>query len=122
MSLLRAERQLMVLENLVSAANMFLRSVVLSSRKRVCALGEEVLSSMLYVYTQMRPSSVLKEELVKFFYLQICVHHPKGAKTPETGTETTSVYNALYLYCLLIVSCTLGWVWAGCVVILVNLI
>lgn len=94
MSLLRAERQLMVLENLVSAANVFLRSVVLFSRKRVCAVGEEVLLSMLYVYTQMRPSSVLKEELVKFFYIQICVHHPKGAKTPETGTETTAVYNA----------------------------
>ncbi|KAA0701713.1 Serine-protein kinase ATM [Triplophysa tibetana] len=83
----RAEKQLMVLENLVTAANVFLRSVVLSSRKRVCALGEDVLSSMLYVYTQMRPISVLKEELVKFFYLQICVHHPKGAKTPETGAH-----------------------------------
>ncbi|XP_057207149.1 serine-protein kinase ATM isoform X2 [Triplophysa rosa] len=83
----RAEKQLMVLENLVTAANVFLNSVVLSSRKRVCAVGEEVLSSMLYVYTQMRPSSVLKEELVKFFYLQICVHHPKGAKTPETGAH-----------------------------------
>lgn len=93
MLILRAEKQLMVLENLVTAANVFLRSVVLSSRKRVCALGEDVLPSMLYVYTQMRPISVLKEELVKFFYLQICVHHPKGAKTPETGTETTAVYN-----------------------------
>uniref|UniRef100_A0A8C2HE41 non-specific serine/threonine protein kinase n=1 Tax=Cyprinus carpio TaxID=7962 RepID=A0A8C2HE41_CYPCA len=54
-------------------------------RKRVCGLGEEVLSSMLRVYTEMRPSLVLKEELVKFFHLQLCVHHPRGAKTLETG-------------------------------------
>ncbi|XP_077063729.1 serine-protein kinase ATM [Siphateles boraxobius] len=83
----RAERQLMVLENLVSALNVFLRSVLLSCRKRACALGEEVLSAMLYVYTQMRPSSALKEELVRFFQLQLCVHHPKGAKTLETGAH-----------------------------------
>ncbi|CAM4557078.1 unnamed protein product [Leuciscus chuanchicus] len=69
----REERQLMVLENLVSAVNVFLRS--------------EVLSAMLCVYTQMRPSSALKDELVKFFQLQICVHHPKGAKTLETGAH-----------------------------------
>ncbi|XDV31704.1 hypothetical protein PO909_002667, partial [Leuciscus waleckii] len=80
----REERQLMVLENLVSAVNVFLRSVLLSCRRRACALGEEVLSAMLCVYTQMRPSSALKDELVKFFQLQICVHHPKGAKTLET--------------------------------------
>ncbi|XP_067221098.1 serine-protein kinase ATM isoform X2 [Chanodichthys erythropterus] len=83
----REERQPMVLENLVSAVNVFLRSVLLSCRKRVCALGEEVLSAMLCVYTQKRPSSVLKEELVKFFHLQLCVHHPKGAKTLETGAH-----------------------------------
>lgn len=75
----------MVLENLVSAVNVFLRSVLLSCRKRVCGLGEEVLSDMLCVYTGMRPSSVLKEELVKFFQVQLLVHHPKGAKTIETG-------------------------------------
>uniref|UniRef100_A0A8C2EAU1 non-specific serine/threonine protein kinase n=1 Tax=Cyprinus carpio TaxID=7962 RepID=A0A8C2EAU1_CYPCA len=60
-------------------------ALLLSSRKRVCGLGEEVLSSMLRVYTEMRPSLVLKEELVKFFHLQLCVHHPRGAKTLETG-------------------------------------
>lgn len=83
----RAEKQLMVLENLVSAVNVFLRSVLLSCRKRVCGLGEEVLSDMLCVYTGMRPSSVLKEELVKFFQIQLFVHHPKGAKTIETGAQ-----------------------------------
>uniref|UniRef100_A0A8C2EAP5 non-specific serine/threonine protein kinase n=1 Tax=Cyprinus carpio TaxID=7962 RepID=A0A8C2EAP5_CYPCA len=85
MALKRPDGQLMILENLVSAVNVFLRSVLLSSRKRVCGLGEEVLSSMLRVYTEMRPSLVLKEELVKFFHLQLCVHHPRGAKTLETG-------------------------------------
>ncbi|KAL0173769.1 hypothetical protein M9458_029737, partial [Cirrhinus mrigala] len=74
----------MIVENLVSAMNVFLRSVLLSSRKRVCSLGEEILSCMVRVYTVMRPSPALKEELVKFFQLQLCVHHPKGAKTLET--------------------------------------
>uniref|UniRef100_A0A672RVI7 Serine-protein kinase ATM n=1 Tax=Sinocyclocheilus grahami TaxID=75366 RepID=A0A672RVI7_SINGR len=84
-ALKRPDGQLMILENLVSAVNVFLHSVLLSNRKRVCGLGEEVLSSMLRVYTEMRPSLVLKEELVKFFHLQLCVHHPRGAKTLETG-------------------------------------
>uniref|UniRef100_A0A8C2EAK1 non-specific serine/threonine protein kinase n=1 Tax=Cyprinus carpio TaxID=7962 RepID=A0A8C2EAK1_CYPCA len=70
-------------------------------RKRVCGLGEEVLSSMLRVYTEMRPSLVLKEELVKFFHLQLCVHHPRGAKTLETGEcnswqgQLCTLYDAL---------------------------
>uniref|UniRef100_A0A8C1WDE1 non-specific serine/threonine protein kinase n=1 Tax=Cyprinus carpio TaxID=7962 RepID=A0A8C1WDE1_CYPCA len=75
--------------------------LLLSSRKRVCGLGEEVLSSMLRVYTEMRPSLVLKEELVKFFHLQLCVHHPRGAKTLETGEcnswqgQLCTLYDAL---------------------------
>uniref|UniRef100_A0A672RVT5 Serine-protein kinase ATM n=1 Tax=Sinocyclocheilus grahami TaxID=75366 RepID=A0A672RVT5_SINGR len=82
---LKALKRYHLIHNLVSAVNVFLHSVLLSNRKRVCGLGEEVLSSMLRVYTEMRPSLVLKEELVKFFHLQLCVHHPRGAKTLETG-------------------------------------
>lgn len=41
--------------------------------------------SLLYVWAEMRPSVALKEEIVDFFKLQICVHHPKGAKTQDTG-------------------------------------
>uniref|UniRef100_A0AAR2JN69 non-specific serine/threonine protein kinase n=1 Tax=Pygocentrus nattereri TaxID=42514 RepID=A0AAR2JN69_PYGNA len=83
----REERQLTVLEHLISALNVFLRSVAMNCRRRVCRLGEELLPSVLYVWSQKRPSSTLKEEMVEFFNLQLCVHHPKGAKTLETGAH-----------------------------------
>ncbi|CAM9316090.1 unnamed protein product, partial [Lampetra planeri] len=76
-----------VLEHLVSALNIFLRSAAMNYRMRVCRLGEELLSSVLYVWAEMRPSASLKEEIVDFFQLQISVHHPQGAKTQETGAS-----------------------------------
>ncbi|KAJ7995488.1 hypothetical protein DPEC_G00245090 [Dallia pectoralis] len=81
----RHERHLAVVEHLISALNVFLRSAAMNCRMRVCRLGEELLPSVLYVWTQMRPSTTLKEEIVGFFNLQLCVHHPKGAKTQDTG-------------------------------------
>uniref|UniRef100_A0A8C7HIP7 non-specific serine/threonine protein kinase n=1 Tax=Oncorhynchus kisutch TaxID=8019 RepID=A0A8C7HIP7_ONCKI len=81
----RQERHLAVVEHLVSALNVFLRSAAMNCRMRVCRLGEELLPSVLYVWTQMRPSTTLKEEIVEFFNLQLCVHHPKGSKTQDTG-------------------------------------
>ncbi|XP_019903465.2 serine-protein kinase ATM isoform X2 [Esox lucius] len=81
----RHEKHLPVVEHLVSALNVFLRSAAMNCRMRVCRLGEELLPSVLYVWTQMRPSTTLKEEIVDFFNLQLCVHHPKGAKTQDTG-------------------------------------
>ncbi|XP_056296649.1 serine-protein kinase ATM-like isoform X3 [Pseudoliparis swirei] len=83
----RQEKHLTVLEHLVSALNIFLRSVAMNCRMRVCHLGEELLPSLLYVWAEMRPSVALKEEIVEFFNLQICVHHPKGAKTQDTGAH-----------------------------------
>ncbi|KAL7851463.1 hypothetical protein AOLI_G00218190 [Acnodon oligacanthus] len=83
----REERQLTVLEHLISALNIFLRSVAMNCRRRVCRLGEELLPSVLYVWSQKRPNSTLKEEMVEFFNLQLCVHHPKGANALETGAH-----------------------------------
>ncbi|XP_030599575.1 serine-protein kinase ATM-like [Archocentrus centrarchus] len=83
----RQEKHLTALEHLVSALNVFLRSAAMSCRMRVCRLGEELLPSVLYVWADMRPSTALKEEIVEFFNLQICVHHPKGAKTQDTGAH-----------------------------------
>lgn len=74
-----------VLEHLVSALNIFLRSAAMNCRMRVCRLGEQLLSSVLYVWAEMRPSASLKEEIVDFFQLQVSVHHPQGAKTQEAG-------------------------------------
>lgn len=83
----RQEKHLTVLEHLLSALNIFLRSVAMNSRMRVCRLGEEFLPSVLCVWADKMPSAVLKEEIVEFFNLQMCVHHPKGASTQETGAH-----------------------------------
>lgn len=87
LSNIRTERHLQVLEYLISALNVFLRSVAMNRRRRVCRLGEELLPSILHVWSEMRPSSSLKEEMVDFFNIQLSVHHPKGAKTVETGAH-----------------------------------
>uniref|UniRef100_A0A665TGJ9 non-specific serine/threonine protein kinase n=1 Tax=Echeneis naucrates TaxID=173247 RepID=A0A665TGJ9_ECHNA len=81
----RQEKYLTVLEHLVSALNIFLRSAAMNCRMRVCQLGEKLLPSILHIWADKRPSAALKEEIVEFFNLQICVHHPKGAKTQDTG-------------------------------------
>ncbi|XP_061781898.1 serine-protein kinase ATM [Nerophis lumbriciformis] len=97
----RQEKHLPVLEHLVSALNTFLRAVAKNCRTRVCRLGEELLPSILHVWTDMRPSTALKEEIVQFFTLQIGIHHPEGAKTQETGAhaEDWSRWRSL-LHCL----------------------
>lgn len=82
----RQEKHLSILGHLLSALNTFLKSVAMNCRTRVCHLGEELVPSILYIWTDMRPSAALKEEIVEFFNLQICVHHPKGAKTQDTGS------------------------------------
>uniref|UniRef100_A0A667Z4W4 non-specific serine/threonine protein kinase n=1 Tax=Myripristis murdjan TaxID=586833 RepID=A0A667Z4W4_9TELE len=81
----RQEKHLAVVERLISALNGFLRSAAMNFRTRVCRLGEELLPSILYVWADMRPSTTLKEEMVDFFNLQLCVHHPSGAKTQDAG-------------------------------------
>ncbi|XP_076591459.1 serine-protein kinase ATM isoform X1 [Chaetodon auriga] len=83
----RQEKHLAILEHLVSALNILLRSAAMNCRMRVCHLGEELLPSILYVWADMRPSAALKDEIVEFFKLQICAHHPKGAKTQDAGAH-----------------------------------
>ncbi|KAK2847025.1 hypothetical protein Q5P01_010024 [Channa striata] len=83
----RQEKHLIILEHLISALNIFLRSAAMNCRMQVCHLGEELLPSILYVWADMRPSAALKEEIVDFFNLQICFHHPKGAKMQDTGAH-----------------------------------
>lgn len=98
---LRQEKHLTVLEHLISALNIFLRSAAMNCRMRVCLLGEELLPSILYVWADMRPSAVLKEEIVDFFNLQICAHHPKGAKTQDTGRVVFLFFSTFF--CFLVV-------------------
>lgn len=74
-----------VLEHLVSALNIFVRSVALNYRMRLCHLGEELLPALLCIWADLRPSLALKEAVAEFFSLQICAHHPKGARTQDAG-------------------------------------
>ncbi|KAJ0063875.1 hypothetical protein NL108_012878, partial [Boleophthalmus pectinirostris] len=83
----RQEKHLTVIEHLVSALNIFLKSASMNSRMRVCRLGEDLLPPLLFIWADMRPSAHLKEEIVEFCQLQICVHHPKGARTQDTGAH-----------------------------------
>ncbi|XP_076138976.1 serine-protein kinase ATM [Alosa pseudoharengus] len=81
----RSERQLAVLENLVSALNVFLRGALVSWRRRACALGEQLLPGLLHAWSHTRPSPLLKDQLLELFSLQLHIHHPRGAKTLDTG-------------------------------------
>lgn len=83
----RQEKHLSILEHLVSALNVFLKSASLNSRMRVCCLGEELLPLLLIVWADMRPSAQLKEVIVEFCQLQVCVHHPKGVRTQDAGAH-----------------------------------
>uniref|UniRef100_A0A672H7D1 non-specific serine/threonine protein kinase n=1 Tax=Salarias fasciatus TaxID=181472 RepID=A0A672H7D1_SALFA len=91
----KQEKQLVVLEHLLSALNIFLRSVAMNCRMRVCRLGKELLPSVLSVWADMSPSTALKEEIVEFFSLQVCVHHPRGAHA-ENWTRWKSLLFDLY--------------------------
>ncbi|MBN3300154.1 ATM kinase, partial [Amia calva] len=84
----RKESNLAVLEHLLAALNVFLRSSAMNCRTRVCKLGEELFPIVLYIWSEKRPQDLLKEEIIKFFHLQLHVHHPKGAKTPDTGAHS----------------------------------
>lgn len=75
----------MVLEHLVSALNTFGRSVALNWRMRLCHLGEELTPALLCIWADMRPSLALQEAILDFFSLQICAHHPEGARTQDAG-------------------------------------
>ncbi|XP_072317352.1 LOW QUALITY PROTEIN: serine-protein kinase ATM [Eucyclogobius newberryi] len=83
----RQEKHLTVIEHLVSALNIFLKSASMNSRMRVCRLGEDLLPPLLFVWADMRPSAHLKEAIVEFCQLQIHVHHPKGSRTQDTGAH-----------------------------------
>ncbi|XP_077468061.1 serine-protein kinase ATM [Stigmatopora argus] len=83
----RHEKCLAAVEHVILALNTFTKAVAMNCRMRVCQLGEKLLPSILYVWTDMRPSAALKEEILKFFQLQLCIHHPEGAKTQETGAH-----------------------------------
>lgn len=93
---LRQEKHLSVLEHLVSALNIFVRSTAMNFRMRACHLGEELMPALLGVWADMRPSLSLKEAMVEFFNLQVCAHHPKGARTQDAGDSADQFHSELF--------------------------
>ena len=61
-------------------------------RIRGCELGDEILPTLLYIWTQQRLNNSLKEVIIELFQLQIYIHHPKGAKTQDKGIKKVFSY------------------------------
>lgn len=79
------------LSHILAALTIFIKALAVNFRMRVCELGDEILPTLLYIWTQHRLNSPLKEVIIELFQLQIYIHHPKGAKTQEHGIKK-SVY------------------------------
>ncbi|XP_004614157.2 serine-protein kinase ATM [Sorex araneus] len=92
------------LSHILAALTVFVRTLAVNFRIRVCELGDEILPTLLYIWTQHRLNDSLKEVIIELFQLQIYIHHPKGAKTQENGAfESTKWKSILYnLYDLLV--------------------
>ncbi|XP_047547061.1 serine-protein kinase ATM isoform X1 [Lutra lutra] len=100
----RQEKSSAGLNHILAAFVIFLKTLAVNFRIRVCQLGDEILPTLLYIWTQHRLNDSLKEVIIELFQLQIYVHHPKGAKTQEKGAYESSKWRSILynLYDLLI--------------------
>ncbi|XP_045338650.1 serine-protein kinase ATM isoform X8 [Leopardus geoffroyi] len=100
----RQEKSSAGLNHILAAFVIFLKTLAVNFRIWVCQLGDEVLPTLLYIWTQHRLNDCLKEVIIELFQLQIYIRHPKGAKTQEKGAyESNKWKSILYnLYDLLI--------------------
>ncbi|XP_077977735.1 serine-protein kinase ATM-like [Glandiceps talaboti] len=84
MKQLRTEKSGVVLCNIISAMNLFCKSVALNSRRQICKLGEDIATTLLFLWSS-RPSSDLKDEIAEFLSLQMSIHHPNGVSQESHG-------------------------------------
>ncbi|XP_048073164.2 serine-protein kinase ATM isoform X2 [Ursus arctos] len=100
----RQEKSSAGLNHILAAFIIFLKTLAVNFRIRVCQLGDEILPTLLYIWTQHRLNDSLKEVIIELFQLQVYVHHPKGAKTQEKGAYESSKWKSILynLYDLLI--------------------
>ncbi|KAG8508008.1 Serine-protein kinase ATM, partial [Galemys pyrenaicus] len=100
----RQEKSCAGLNHILAALTIFLRTLAVNFRIRVCDLGDEILPTLLYIWAQHRLNDSLKEVIIELFQLQVYIHHPKGAKTQEKGAyESAKWKSILYnLYDLLV--------------------
>ncbi|XP_007934807.1 serine-protein kinase ATM [Orycteropus afer afer] len=100
----RQEKSSAGLNHILAALNTFFKILAVNFRVRVCKLGDEILPTLLYIWTQHRLNDSLKEVIIELFQLQIYIHHPKGAKTQEKGAYESTKWNSILysLYDLLV--------------------
>ncbi|XP_060036103.1 serine-protein kinase ATM isoform X1 [Erinaceus europaeus] len=100
----RQEKSSAGLNHILAALTITLKTLAVNFRIRVCELGDEILPSLLYIWTQHRLNDALKEVIIELFQLLVYIHHPKGAKTQEKGAyESPKWKSILYnLYDLLV--------------------
>ncbi|XP_010608942.1 serine-protein kinase ATM isoform X3 [Fukomys damarensis] len=100
----RQEKKSAGLNYILAALIIFLKTLAVNFRMRVCELGDEILPTLLYIWTQHILNDSLKGVIIELFQLQISIHHPKGAKTHEKGAyKSTKWQSILYsLYDLLV--------------------
>ncbi|NXI26409.1 ATM kinase, partial [Sterrhoptilus dennistouni] len=96
----RQEKNIAGLDHIVGAMNVFCTKFADNCRIRICKVGEEILPTVLYIWTQYRPKDSLKESIIELFRLQVHIHHPKGAKTQGRGaydlTKWQSILHNMY--------------------------
>ncbi|KAK7810840.1 LOW QUALITY PROTEIN: hypothetical protein U0070_020005 [Myodes glareolus] len=100
----RQEKSSPGLSHILAALVIYLKTLAVNFRKHVCEIGDEILPTLLYIWTQHRLNDSLKEVIIELIQLQIYIHHPQGAKTPEKGAyESAKWKSILYnLYDLLV--------------------
>ncbi|XP_069496513.1 serine-protein kinase ATM isoform X1 [Ambystoma mexicanum] len=81
----RQERNSAGLDQIFAAMNFFLSMFAVNSRMQICKLGEEILLTVMYIWTQFKSNNSLREEIIEFLRMQLKIHHPKGVKTKEEG-------------------------------------
>ncbi|XP_071591031.1 serine-protein kinase ATM-like isoform X2 [Heliangelus exortis] len=100
MQMARQEKNTAGLDHIVGAMNIFCNKFAVNCRIRTCKVGEEILPTLLYIWTQSRPKDSLKESIIDLFRLQVRIHHPQGAKTQAKGaydsTKWQSILHNLY--------------------------
>ncbi|KAM6290797.1 serine-protein kinase ATM [Porphyrio hochstetteri] len=100
----RQEKNTAGLDHIVGAMNIFCNKLAANCRIRICKVGEEILPTVLYIWTQYKPKDSLKESIIELFRLQVHIHHPKGAKTQGKGAYVSEKWQRILhnLYDLLV--------------------
>ena len=82
------EKNSKVLEHLLTSLNEFSAVVAVNARGRLCKLGEEIFCHMLHLWSKCQPA--VRDQIIEFLRIQLCIHHPRGTHTDEEGAWATN--------------------------------